>query len=335
MDTLCTYFDRAYLPRALALYDSLVEHWGDFELYALCLDDDCERALRRLALARVHIIPLRELEAADPALPTARPTRSPIGYYLTCGPVLVRHVLTRAAHAPAVFYVDADLCFFSSPAPLLTEFAAGSIYIHAHRPALPEWSSGMGRYNVGLVAFRRDEQGWACVERWRERCLAWCELVQDRDRFGDQKYLEEWPGRFDRLIVAQHRGVGVGPWNLGDYRFAINADGNVTVDGQSVIFFHFSLLKPAARGIVSTNTAFYCRHMPALARRSLYRPYVRMVVRKARLAAELGVRLASPFGTAPGPGAPPPRRPVWRRAQSLVRGLRAGSLLGVIGDHVL
>jgi hypothetical protein len=335
MDTLCTYFDRAYLPRALALYDSLVAHWGDFELYALCLDGDSERALRRLALPRVHIIALRELEADDPELAAARPTRSPIGYYLTCTPALVRHVLTRAADAPAVYYVDADLCFFSSPAALRAEFAAGSVYIHAHRPAVPEWSSELGRYNVGLVAFRRDEQGRACVELWRERCLAWCELVPQDGRFGDQKYLEEWPGRFDRLVVAQHRGVGVGPWNLGDYRFGVDAAGGVAVDGQPVIFFHFSLLKPVAPGVVSTNTGLYCRRMPALARRALYRPYVRTVVRKARLAADLGVRLASPFGSVPGRGGPPARRPMWRRAQSLARGLRSGSLLGVIGERVL
>ncbi|MEO8603283.1 MAG: hypothetical protein ABI629_11970 [bacterium] len=335
MDTLCTYFDRAYLPRGLALYDSLVQHWGEFELYVLCLDDDTERALRQLALPRLHIVPLAELEAADPALAATRPTRSPIGYYLTCTAVLVRHVLARAADAPAVFYVDADLCFFSSPAPLLAEFAAGSIYIHAHRPAHPDWGAELGRYNVGLVAFRRDEQGRACVELWRERCLAWCELVAEADRFGDQKYLEEWPGRFDRVVVATHRGVGVGPWNLGDYRFSANAHGTVTVDGQSVIFFHFSLLKLAARGIVSTHTHLYVSHLPRLARRALYRPYVRTVVRKARLAATLGVHLASPFGSVPGGGASAARRPAWRRGLSLVRGLRAGSLLGVIGQRVL
>ena len=55
---LCTYFDSAYLTRGLALYSSLLEHAGDFRLWILCLDEECLRILKALALGNVVLISL-------------------------------------------------------------------------------------------------------------------------------------------------------------------------------------------------------------------------------------------------------------------------------------
>src|SRR5262245_4494634 len=104
MMTLCTYFDAAFLPRGLALYQSLARHWRDFTLIVLCLDDDTERVMRALGLPHVHVLPLQELEQRDPSLRAVRSTRSRVGYFMTCTPVLLRHALDRS---DAAFYLDA------------------------------------------------------------------------------------------------------------------------------------------------------------------------------------------------------------------------------------
>ena len=49
MKHYCTYFDQHYLTRGLALHHSLVQHAGDFELTVLCMDQECEAALRQRA----------------------------------------------------------------------------------------------------------------------------------------------------------------------------------------------------------------------------------------------------------------------------------------------
>ena len=65
---LCTYFDHRYLEKGLALYRSLEEHGGNFRLFVLCLTPVAEAALAELAPERVVVVPLAELEAADPGL---------------------------------------------------------------------------------------------------------------------------------------------------------------------------------------------------------------------------------------------------------------------------
>src|SRR5205823_10040223 len=95
---------------------------------------------------------------------------------------------------------------------------------------------------VGLMAFRNDSFGRECLEWWRERCLEWCYDRLEGDRFADQKYLDDWPTRFERVVVLQHKGAGVAPWNAMNYQICLQ-NGRVIVDGQPLIFYHFHGLK--------------------------------------------------------------------------------------------
>ena len=329
--TLCTYFDRSYLVRGLSLYESLVRHWpAPFELVILCLDHDVYRVMGALKLPHVRLMTLSELEASDPALLHARHDRSTVGYYLTTGPSLIRHLLPGS---DAVVYLDADLFFFSSAEPALREFSAGSIYVHEHRPDHPELDVSAGRFNVGMVGIRNDEQGRVCVDLWRKRCLEWCEHARVDGRFGDQKYLDEWPKRFDRLVVARCRGVGAGPWNLSDLHYSTADDGQVQVDSEPLVFFHFTRLERIAPGIVRTFATSYLPSLPPTVRRHVYRPYLQSLRKQSRRIAAMDHGFAAPFERVMGGGhdvyagaASMPNAP-WRRAISLVRGLSTGELM--------
>jgi hypothetical protein len=168
----CTYFDRNYLSRGLTLFDSLKSRCQSFRLFVLCLDVETERYLRGRGAPELHLIGLAELERADPALARVRPSRSLVEYYFTLTPAWIRFLFARVPDLDLVTYVDSDFKLFSSPEPLFEELGEGSIAVVEHRfpPALKH-QEDRGRFNVGWLTFRRDDEGLGCLDWWRERCI--------------------------------------------------------------------------------------------------------------------------------------------------------------------
>lgn len=237
----CTYFDRNYLHRALALISSLTVQSADFHLYVICLDEMSRVLLRALRIPNLTLIPLHEIEANDSALAAARQNRSVVEYYWTITPTIILRLLERNPEIDILTYLDADLYFFSSPEPIFEEMTLGSVYIHEHRFSADvlEKAVTSGRFNVGLMCFRRNIQGLEVLHWWRERCNEWCYARAEDGKFGDQAYLNDWPTRFEGVVVSQHQGVGVAPWNQGQWTFSSSAGGVPQVNGKPIIFYHF------------------------------------------------------------------------------------------------
>jgi hypothetical protein len=173
----CTYFDRHYLSRGLALLESLRQHEAsDFTLFVVCMDEMTRIMLAQLAIPEVHLIPLHEIEQRDEALLSTKRSRSLVEYYWTMTPTIILRILERNRRIALLTYLDADLFFFSSPQPLFEELGQNSILIHEHRfsPSQAHLGTHNGRFNVGLLIFRRDAHGLQALGWWRERCLEWC-----------------------------------------------------------------------------------------------------------------------------------------------------------------
>ncbi|MDH4152409.1 MAG: FkbM family methyltransferase [Nitrospira sp.] len=242
----CTYFDRHYLARGLALIESLQrEEPASFVIYVVCMDEMTRIVLNRLAIPQVRTIPMHEIEQHDDCLFAIKPTRSLVEYYWTLTPTVILRILQRHRDIDVLTYVDADLFFFSSPQPLFDELGEGSILIHEHgfSPRQAHLAEHNGRYNVGLLSFRRDPNGLAALHWWRERCLEWCFARYEQGKMGDQVYLNDWPTRFAGVVVLTNPGGGVGPWNHDRYDVQLARGGHVMVDHSPVIFFHFHSLK--------------------------------------------------------------------------------------------
>ena len=278
MQHFCTNFDHRYLPRGLALYQSLKQHCPSSHLWALCMDRSCHEVLSTLSLPDIHLIDLQEFEQSDEELLRAKRTRTLLEYYCTLKPSLHLFILSKHPEVNRITYLDADLFFFSDLRPLFDEIADYSIAIIGHRfpPELVDFEQA-GIYNAGFLSFRRDESALACLRWWRDRCLEWCYDRFDLGRFGDQKYLDDWPARFSGTIVLCHKGANLAPWNLANY--SIEADGPcVSVDGQPLIFFHFSRLQQVKRWLFDPNLEA-CKVRPStVVVRGIYGPYIRILV---------------------------------------------------------
>lgn len=239
----CTYFDKNYLLKAVSLIASLNRHsTSDFTLYAVCLDDLTLSLLNRLALPNVVAVPLCVVEDNDAGLAAAKAGRSVVEYYWTLTPSVILWVLNRYPEIEIVTYLDADLYFFDDSQPIFDEWGDNSILIHEHRfPEMLKHLEAYGKYNVGLVSFRRDAFGLEALEWWRERCNEWCYSFIDNNRYGDQRYLDDWPDRFRKVHVLQNIGAAVAPWNHIRYSFRTEGE-RLWVDDRPVIFYHFHSL---------------------------------------------------------------------------------------------
>lgn len=239
MNHYCTLFDSNYLIRGLAMHDSLVETGEQFSLYVICFDDLARRILENLRLPQVFPIALANFET--PELLTVKGDRTKGEYCWTCTPYVIRYVLDTY-QLEEVTYIDADLYFFKNPAIILNEFhkSKGSVLITEHRyTSKYDQTTASGIYCVQFITFRADDPGLRILQWWQDRCLEWCYARCEDGKFGDQKYLDNWPVMFSGVHVLQHLGGGVAPWNIQQYRISEGPH----INGVPVIFYHFHDLK--------------------------------------------------------------------------------------------
>lgn len=232
-----TLFDNNFLPMGLCLHTSLLQHAKPFHLWILCMDEQVERNLHRLALPHVSLIPLREIE--DGRLLAVKPTRSRGEYCWTLTPFTPQFVFERDATVEQVTYLDADLFFFDSPERLLQEFRASGKHVqiteHAYDPRYERFgrAARSGRFCVQFMTFRRTSQAEKVMRWWQERCLEWCYARVEGGKFGDQKYLDVWPELFhDEVHILEQKEKTLAPWNVAYYSRL--GKGDVTP-----VFYHF------------------------------------------------------------------------------------------------
>ncbi len=274
----CTYFDQRYLPRGLALYRSLKQHCPLFKLWVLCLDDACYEVLSQLKDPGIHLLALEQLERDDEELFRTKRNRTLIEYYFTCTPSLPLYIFDHFPEVECITYLDADLFFFNSPTAVYDEISDKSIAIigHRHPPHLKHMDMH-GLYNVGWVTFKRDEHALECLHWWRDKCIEWCYDRVEDERFADQKYLDDWPKRFKKVVVIEHKGANLAPWNLANYKIR-ERQKTVWVDEQPLIFFHFHGLKQVNSWLYDLNFAPFALRASRIVRRKIYGAYVRTLI---------------------------------------------------------
>jgi hypothetical protein len=244
----CTLFDSNYLFKALAMYDSLERHCPSFRLTAFCFDEEAERMLALLDLPHLSTVSLKELETFDLELLATKDDRTPLEYCCTATPTLPLFMFANRPDLDEITYLDADLYFFADPAPLFTELGGDSVLIIPHRfPKHLRHHEVNGFFNVQFLTFRRDENGLTCLQWWHDRCIEWCYFRLEETRFADQKYLDQWPHRFDGVHILRHKGGGLAPWNVSGYDVRVVGDA-VMVDDDPLVFFHFHKVRVRTDG---------------------------------------------------------------------------------------
>lgn len=285
MNQFCTYCDQGYAARMLCLHASLKEQGEPFRLRVLCFDPETEAVIAAQRDESLVALPLAELLAADPEYAATRGNRSRVEFYFTSTAVLVKHCFRCEPSAQVMTYLDADLFFFAPASLVLAEQGDASVGIVPHRfTARSRRSLHNGIYNVGWVSFRRDENGLACLEWWRERCIEWCYDRVEGGRFADQGYLNDFPVKFGGVKSLEHPGVNTAPWNVEPDALEI-VEGRPWLHGKPVLFYHYQGIREVEAGWFDPGLRNYHLSPTRVVREALYLPYLRRLA-----AAQAGLR---------------------------------------------
>lgn len=235
----CTYFDKGFLLKGLALRESLVRYNPNAKLWILALDDYTENILKKMKLKGVTVVAMKNFE--DKELLAVKNTRHLVEYYWTCTPSWILYVLKKNPNVGKVTYLDADLYFYSNPDVGVNEIGDKSILLVEHR--FPKGKEKLvkiaGRFNVAFNVFKNDKVSIQCLKRWRNQCLDWCYWTPVNGKLGDQMYLDEWPKLYGKnLMISKNVGVDTAPWNISQYDIS-NRDGSVRVNSDRFVCYHF------------------------------------------------------------------------------------------------
>jgi hypothetical protein len=241
----CTLFDSNYLSRGLVLYDSINKLNINFNLYVVAFDEECFVQLKKRNYENITIISLFEFE--DIELLNVKNTRSKAEYCWTCTSSVILYCLNKY-NLENCTYLDADLFFYNTPAAIYEEIGSSSIALSPHNyTPIYDQTKTTGIYCVQFVYFRNDFEGILALKWWRDKCIEWCFARLENGKFGDQKYLDDWPTQFNNVHIIQNLGAGLAPWNIqqysliNKYQFFEKNDNNSKV--YDIIFYHFHYLK--------------------------------------------------------------------------------------------
>ena len=233
----CTLFDSNYLIKGLAMIKSLSEFCEDFEIYVLCLDKKTKYILGEINASYINCIELFEVENID--LLKAKRNRTKTEYCWTLASNFTWYIMNKFKDINLITYLDADLLFYSSVEPIFKEIKNSSIAIIEHRFAKHfENLEVNGRFCVEWNSFRRNKEGMKCLDTWRKQCLEWCFYKLEDGKMGDQKYLDEWPNKYNSCHIIKTLGAGIAPWNYSKYEIK-NKYPDIKINGEKLIFYHF------------------------------------------------------------------------------------------------
>jgi hypothetical protein len=272
MRNYCTLFDKNYLYRGLALYESLIRNSSvDFTFYVLPMDEETKVFLKKNPSENLKVIDYGSFE--DCELRAAKEDRGRAEYCWTCTPSLILYCIEKYTLGDCT-YLDADIYFYGDPENLFSEVEEKSILLTRHNFSIgQDQEKTSGTYCVQFMYFRNDNDGMTALRWWRNACLEFCGLDPQNGSCGDQGYLNDWTERFEGVHVLDHRGGGVAPWNIEDYELGMKS-GELVIRNFSntpIIFYHFHALKLRGATFIPTGPRYKLSQFDLGA---IYIPYI-------------------------------------------------------------
>ena len=249
--TFCTSLAFGNIPKLLTLIQSLNKTLNQkYKFWVLCDGDDAYEYLNRINIKEIELFKIEDLENQDGELLAVKNERDRFEYNCTLRPSLILYVMQKVPEDCFVTYLDTDLYFFNNCEKIYDENKNCSILLSRHNLSDHAKLTGVdekivGKFNAGWISFKKNSESNKILQWWRKQCIKTCSRFPIDGTFGEQKYLDEFESLGSNVKVIENVGLNVAPWNISNYRVKTDNSGNLMVNDNKLIFYHFHALKVA------------------------------------------------------------------------------------------
>lgn len=253
--TLCS---NNYLASALVLGDTLFRHHPQTR-FVIGLVDRVDAAVSYECDPRCTILPVEEIGIPDWESMSLR--YNVIELNTAVKSFYFQYLFRQFPQIQQVVYLDPDIAIYAplteieqslqhfeivlsphvlSPLPLDALYPDENIFLNH------------GLYNLGFLGLRRGADSEAMLQWWSERMIERCRIDLAQGYFVDQLWMNLVPLYFHSHTISRHPGVNVAFWNLHERSIARSQEG-YHVNGQPLLFFHFSRYSPTRPELVASD----------------------------------------------------------------------------------
>jgi hypothetical protein len=246
----CTIITANYLAYAETLAETLARHNPDLPLYVLIVDPPAD--FDRHQFTTFIPLYLDAFEAQFALIEQMSFYYRAAEFCWSLRGFLHEYMLDRTPHDCWLF-LDSDIMVSGSLDPIFEQLNHCSILLNPHLQKTGYLPAGswielsvlrVGKFNGGFLGLHRSQEVRDFIDWFKARLERFC---FDEPRFegihvlcGDQTWLDFVPIHFPAVELLRHPGANLAHWNLFERNIVLHPDGSVTVDGQPLLFTHFS-----------------------------------------------------------------------------------------------
>ena len=260
MKIVFTICSNNYLSQAISLGKSVKNHNPDYD-FIICLVDkilDDERYLKHIE--GIEIVPIEQI--GIPEFEGMVQRYSIVELNTAVKPFFAEYLFKKFGDADTVIYLDPDILVYSSFTNIDKTLTTNNIVLTPHFTT-PDYENitqfempvlNVGIYNLGFIALKRSEDAFKMLTWWKLRLREHCLMDFNRGLFVDQLWANYIPLFFKNVFIERNLGYNIAYWNFYE-RKVTESEGSYFVNGDKLVFFHFSNCNPRTPEIL-------CRWLP-------------------------------------------------------------------------
>jgi len=244
MNSFCTIITANYLPKAVALYKSIVRYDANVKLYVLVTENKPTAPLAT-SFEGIEIMYVSDLERY-PLVNELYKKYAHIDldfFRWSLKPVLINYLLEKKV--TKILYVDCDMFFVNDYQFLFDDLDQSSVLLTPHwKNSDPLENSESffelfrsGIFTAGFIGANR--QAIPALQWWANACHFMMGEHPSLSIHDDQRYLDIFPVYFEGIKIIRHQGCTVGAWSYEHCKRTLVNNEVLINNKYPIIFIHF------------------------------------------------------------------------------------------------